>query len=352
MDYHFITPDKLQNLNQNYGDILFSFQPNENVNFYESSFVIKIKLNISKNKPIPAGTALPSLRQYFIYSIFNELELMIEKKRFSQMQYISEYIKATQVFSNNPRDKLRGLSEIKLSNFEGEQNLVFNIPLRFLFSELKNLISVDQSLKEITVKLQRLNNESIFTDLNDVLSFTYEIKSFLLKIPQVLSNMDTAVNQIKHAWKTNSNSNSVKTMVNIGKGDLTCFSTTDRPLNFVVFFFDANKQICQGVKSIMLMLNNKLIPHLDLTEETDLEHYYEMYLRHVEYVDGCYAVNHHEKNMNVWSYDEFCKHPIYFFILPVIKETGHYDVKLKLVFEKNNNKIEDIFYMYNYLNMK
>lgn len=154
----------------------------------------------------------------------------------------------------------------------------------------------------------------------------------------------------KDLWKVSINSTSVSHMVKSGKGDLHCFTTNDRPIVFSCFFFDEFKNICKGTKSVILILNNRLIPHLDLSEETNLEHYYEMYLRYVDFLYGSFTTNHHEKLLSVLSYDEFCLHPIYFFILPKIKETGHYDIKLKIVFEKQNNKIEDIFYMYNYIN--
>lgn len=351
MDYHFVTPDKLQNLNRNQGDIFFSFNPNENTNFFESSLVIKLKFDISKNnKTIPSNTKIPSFKKYFVYYIFNELELIVDRKKFSEMKYPYEYIRSTQVFSKNPRDSIQGLSDIPLTSFEGEEKLVFNIPLRYLIPEFKNMIHSDQSIKDLTIKLRRLTEIPIFTDLNDILTFNYSITNILLKIPKQIQDEEPTQPIVKKLWKSYGNYMSISPYVTAGKGDIPASHTNERPINYIAYFMDKDKQICKGLKSIKLMINSQTYPSIDVDEEEELEHYYEMYLRHVDYIHGEYALDNHKKNQCVWSYEEFKKHPIYFFILPKIKPCDIYSVKFKCVFEKgSDNKIEEVFYMFNYV---
>lgn len=351
MDYYFIEPTNVNNLSNKKGRIDFNFVPKDPCNFFESSLTVKLKYYITK-KPnvsnIPPSTSVQSFKKFFIFGLFSDASLISNKQRVATQQNIFDYVRSNYLFSNDPRDGLYGMKDIKLTTHIENGSLTFNIPLRFIFSEFKGQNYIEDTTKDLEIKLKE-NTSHVFTSLNESLDFDYSIKSIILKIPKFLSNNEILQPISNIVWKNESNTNNISHMVAAGKGDIECVNRTERPMNFACFFKDENDNIISGAESVRLMVNSEIIPKMDMEEESDLEHYYELYLRYIDYVYGQTSTEKHEKVMTVLSFEEYKKSPVYYFILPKIKETGFYSLKLKLKFSQLNNRIKSIFYMYNYL---
>lgn len=352
MDYYFIDPQNINNLSKKNGTIDFNFVPQEDVNFFEASLVIKMDYAISKNNPImefPENSPIQNINKFFIYNILQEAVLTSNKKRIAKQEYIHDYVRTSHIFRNDPRDSLYGFTPIKCKNFTCSDSLYFNIPLRLIFSEFVGLNYVDSETKNLSIKLKEIDC-NVLDKYQSNLTFDYSFKSITLKIPKYLSNIETTENP-GIVFQDNSNCQSIESIVKARRGDIDCLLTTDRPLSFICMFKNHMNEIQSGIKSVRLMINNELIPSIDSDEETSLEHYYEMYLRYIDYTYGC-SVHKHEKNMNVMNFSEFSENPIFFFILPKIREVSQYSIKLKISFvggTETNSLISQIYYRSNFL---
>lgn len=350
MDYYFVDPDNQYNVSNKNGQISFNFSPKDVCNFFEASLTLKLDYVINK-KPgateIPANTPIQSLKKFFIYGIFRDAELFISNKKFAKQERVFNYVRANYLFTNDPRDELYGMKDIQLKHHYDEGKLVFNIPLRFLFSEFKGHNFVDSKQKEFKFYFQP-NEAHVFTSLNESLDFDYKVTSVKLKVPKFLSNNELTTPLHKTIWKNESYECKIKHIVDMTRGDINCFSGCERPMNLICFFLDANKNITNDIQSVKLMLNNEIIPQVDMDAETDMDHYYELYLRYVDYTYGEISTEKHEKVMTVLSFSEYKQNPIFYFILPKIKEDGHYNIKLKLKFNSLNRKTEELFAVFNH----
>lgn len=353
MDYYFVEPENINNLSNKNGRIKFTFVPQERCNFFEASLVVNLEIAITK-KPniteIPKTTPIQSLKKFFLYGLFSDATLLINKKKFAVQENIFDYVRSNYLFDNDPRDGIYGMKDIELSDYFEAGFIRFNIPLRFLFSEFKGQNYIDERIKELEIKLQE-NESHVFTSLNESLNFDYAIRTLILKVPKFLNNNELTKPIANVLWKNLSNVDSIEHIVNAKKGDIDCFSTVNRPMNFICFFKDEYNNITNEAASVRLLLNNEMIPKVDMDDETELDHYYELYLRYIDYTYGEVSTEKHEKIMTVLSYQQFKSAPIYYFILPNIKEVGHYSVKLKLKFNQLNTKLKtkSVFYMINYI---
>lgn len=350
MDYKFITPNNYNGISNNRGWVNFNFTPTSACNFFESSLVIKLNYKTVKKatvNEIEASTPVQKFKKFFIYDIFDEVNLMISKQKYAKQTNIFDYIRCTQMHGNDPRDRLYGLKEIPCNKHYDAGELVFNIPLRLLFPQFKTKNYIDSEEKELSLSLKNIDH-ALFDSLNESLDFQYKIERLVLKVPYYLSFEEVSKDMSKEKYNTFNNVTNISHLINSSKVDIDCISTTDRPLSFVAFFKDSNNSIVDGVESIRLMINNDTIPTIDSDEETGLEHYYELYLRHLDYTYGNVSLEKYEKVTNILSFEEYCKSPVFYFILPNIKEAGHYSMKLKIKFKKHS-KCNEIFYMFNYL---
>lgn len=346
MDYYFVDPQNINNLSKKSGTVDFNFVPQEDVNFFEASLIFKLDYSISKKNPaleFPAGTAVPSIVHYFIYGLINDATVTSNKVRIARQENVYDYVRTSQIFKNDPRDSIYGLKYMLCKDYECKDSLYFNVPLRFLFSEFIGLNYVDSETKNLNIKLKEVDF-NVFDEHNTLLNFDYSFKSIILKVPKFISNTEIKENP-GIVWQSNSNCQSIDALVKAGRGDIDCILSSDRPLSFVCMFKDNMNEIKSGIKSVRLMINNELIPSMDSDEECALEHYYEMYLRYIEYGDDD-NVYKHKKNMNVMDLYQFKRNPIFFFILPKLREVGQYSIKVKVVFESGLNKIHTISQIY------
>lgn len=348
MDYLFVEPTNVNALSVKRGKLEFVFTPSYPVNFFESSLVIKIKYSTDTNDiNLDQKAAPPSLNKFFIYNMIKEVSLLSNRIRIAKQEYVHDYVRTNYLFSGDPRDRFYGMKDIPLDRIVTSGELTFNIPIRFLFSEFQHQNHSDETSKILDITLQEIDCQVLSLYSNSV-RFEYSISSIKMKVPQNLHNSESSVSK-GIVWMNNSNEQNIEHIARASKGDIDCFQMVERPMFFCCALKDSFGNILDACKSVRLVINNEVYPKIDSDAENELDHYYEMYLRYIDYAYGVYSTEKHEKPMNVLSFEEYEKSPVFYFILPKLNEVGHYSVKLKLVLHKNN-KVSSVYHRVNYVN--
>lgn len=352
MDYIFVTADKLQNLNKSEGDIEFKYVSSEPVNFFESSLSMKIAFDFNLKPDVKLEeNSNAVLKPCLVYDMIKKIEFKFNNTTFAENTNLYDYIRFTQILQPSNRDEIYGLNSL---GFTGKVNtkheFYFNIPLKFLFAEFKGLNHVLDGqffLKMIFNKITK----NFLIENNHIINIQYEILKCDLKIPTKLRQSEIVLDDSSRLCprKVFMNKTDVSYALRAGKADITVSSNCDKPISFVGYFTDGFNKIVKGCTSFQLMINNNLYPIHDMQNETSAEHLYEMYLRYIDYHEGYDLLESHQKPLNVLSFSDFSKEPKFFFILPKLSSKNDiYDIKVKLIFDKQNNLIQDLNYLFFY----
>ncbi|AJP61521.1 hypothetical protein AHEVV1_004 [Adoxophyes honmai entomopoxvirus 'L' virophage 1] len=368
MDYIFVNCKNIDNLNRDNQEIRFEYTPSEDVNFFESSIILDINLNVVTDS-LDAVQLEPYLAQqsgkvnfnkFFIYKIFKSVMYQENNVKICENQNVYDYVRMKNIFKT-PMNKLYGFECIKLDEKTVyDYKLHFIIPLKCIFSEFEDLFYYSDTQKTITMRLQNIMNIANYKkDLFEKNDYKFKvsksnIKNMILKIPLRYEESEHIIfKQIGQGFRKTEVGNYYLSGESVMNTEIPIGTKEFKPISFCFMLKDDSDRILEinkELSDIQLRINSVNYPNYDMNIENyyDIGNLYEMYIR---YIDSYYGNNSNYLALNFnnyYTFDEFKKHPIICFCLAELPDKKYYEIFAKIKF-LTGRKTASIAYLYTYI---